>query len=365
MDIPKVSVVIPVYNVAAFLPACIESCLSQTFQEIEFIFVNDASTDNSAQILHTYEERYPEKIRVIDLPQNRKQGGARNAGIRASRAEYIGFIDSDDMVSPDMYRQLYEKAIATDADVVYIQYTRVAEDASLEQLNKNRPALAPIFDWKELRRWDNTPLTDQGRMDLMTYPIGGVYCGLYKKSLIADNGTFFPEGLRYEDNYWGTLLKCYLTKVAFLPEVHYYYRTRHTSTINTRNAAYTFDRIKLEQLLLHDVKEHGFFERYHDAWEYIYIFRYAFNTIDIFLHMFDRPPFKTIHAILQDLNKTFPNWTNNRYYQEMTSDETKKIHQEICASPERYWAKLYMIPRVKHYLGFPKRCVKKLFSVFR
>lgn len=53
MDIPKVSVVIPVYNVAAFLPACIESCLSQTFQEIEFIFVNDASTDNSAQILHT------------------------------------------------------------------------------------------------------------------------------------------------------------------------------------------------------------------------------------------------------------------------------------------------------------------------
>lgn len=364
MYTPKISVCIPVYNVAAYLPACIESCLAQTFQEIEFIFVNDASTDESPRILHEYEKRYPEKIRVIDLPQNLKLGGARNAGFRASRAPYIGIVDSDDIIAPDMYRRLYEKAVATDADVVYIQYTRVAEDASLEELNQNRSALPPIFDWNELLVWDNKLLPDRGRMDLMTHPIGGLYCGLFRKSVIMDNNVFLPI-LRYEDNYWDSLLKCYLSKVAFLPEVHYYYRNRSTSTINTRNAAYTFDRIKLERLLLHDAKERGLFERYHDAWEYIYIFRYAFNTIDIFLHMFDRPPFKTIHEILQDLNNNFPNWMNNRYYQEMTSDETKKIHQEICASPERYWAKLYIIPRIKHYLGFPKRCVKKLLSAFR
>ena len=102
---PKVSVIIPVYNCEAFLPQCIESLQAQTMQEIEMIFVCDASPDDSLSILRRYEQE-DSRIRVIAFEQNRGVSAARNAGIEAAQGEWIFFLDADDFIEENGLRTL-------------------------------------------------------------------------------------------------------------------------------------------------------------------------------------------------------------------------------------------------------------------
>ena len=115
----KVSIIVPVYNMAADgkLNYCIDSLLNQTLQDIEIIAVDDASTDSSAEILKGYEEKYPGKFKAIYSPENHKQGAAKNLGIKASRGEYLGFMDADDWALDTMYERLYDLAKKTGADM--------------------------------------------------------------------------------------------------------------------------------------------------------------------------------------------------------------------------------------------------------
>ncbi|MEG2489458.1 glycosyltransferase family 2 protein, partial [Anaerorhabdus sp.] len=93
---PKLSVVMPIYNVEEYLPKCIESCLSQTYKDFELFLVNDGSKDNSLDICRTYEQK-DTRIHVIDKP-NGGLSDARNAGMRVATGEYIYFVDSDDFL---------------------------------------------------------------------------------------------------------------------------------------------------------------------------------------------------------------------------------------------------------------------------
>lgn len=127
-EIPKISVVIPVYNVEKYLQACIDSLLSQSYKKAEYIFINDASPDNSLQILREYQKNYPDIIEVIDSKVNLKQGGARNLGINASQGEWIAFCDSDDMVSSDWLETMYDMAVRNKSDVSFIQYAAIEEN---------------------------------------------------------------------------------------------------------------------------------------------------------------------------------------------------------------------------------------------
>lgn len=113
--IPKVSIVIPVYNTGKYLTKCLESVCAQTLQDIEIICVNDGSTDNSAKILADHAAR-DERVRVIEQV-NSGELAARNSGIQAARGEWIGFVDSDDWISPDMYERLLSNGERTGADI--------------------------------------------------------------------------------------------------------------------------------------------------------------------------------------------------------------------------------------------------------
>ena len=104
------SIIIPCYNSELYLDRCIKSLLSQTLgsNHLEFIFVNDASTECTLPILHKSETMYPNLITVINSSTNLKQGGARNLGLQYASGDYVGFVDSDDWIEPDMYEQLYQ-----------------------------------------------------------------------------------------------------------------------------------------------------------------------------------------------------------------------------------------------------------------
>lgn len=134
---PKISIIVPIYNVENFIHECIDSIIGQTFKEFELILVNDGSTDRSGEICDEYSKK-DIRIRVVHK-ENGGQSSARNTGISLVQGDYIGFIDSDDWVQQNMYQVLYEKAIETDADIIACNIVEYHKD-STKRLYCNDPS---------------------------------------------------------------------------------------------------------------------------------------------------------------------------------------------------------------------------------
>lgn len=118
---PKVSVVIPVYNVEPYIERCARSLFEQTLDDIEYIFVNDCTPDRSMEILECVLSQYPHRqsqVTIINNAENLKQAGARTVGMKAATGDYMIHCDPDDWVERDMYETMYQKAVETDADIV-------------------------------------------------------------------------------------------------------------------------------------------------------------------------------------------------------------------------------------------------------
>lgn len=132
---PKVSIAIPVYNSALFLPQCLDSILNQTYQDIEVLCVNDGSTDNSLEILNEYAAK-DSRIRVF-TKENEGKGAAsaRNLGLANATGEYVQFLDSDDFFEPDMVEELVKKADDTNADVIIYRADRF--DNALQKITQH------------------------------------------------------------------------------------------------------------------------------------------------------------------------------------------------------------------------------------
>ena len=113
---PKVSVIIPIYNAQDYLERCLDSVCNQTLKDIEIICVNDASTDKSIDILNKYAQRY-QNMKVIDCKINGGESVARNIGMENATGEYLGFVDNDDEIDVDFYEKLYNKATEKNADI--------------------------------------------------------------------------------------------------------------------------------------------------------------------------------------------------------------------------------------------------------
>lgn len=128
---PKVSIIVPAYNSHNTLARCLGSLVNQTLQDIEIIVVNDASTDDTYEIMKRCQAQFPGKVRIIDGKVNRGSGGARNQGIDIASGEYIGFVDSDDYVAPNMYELLYDKASSEKCDIVDCGYFDEALDKAI------------------------------------------------------------------------------------------------------------------------------------------------------------------------------------------------------------------------------------------
>ena len=118
MEKIKVSIIIPVYNNSKYLRDCLNSVLKQTLDNIEIIAIDDYSTDDSFDMLQEYQNKYPEKLRIIRNNKNMGVGYTRNLGISMSTGKYIGFVDGDDYINPRMYEDMYNNGEYNNADIV-------------------------------------------------------------------------------------------------------------------------------------------------------------------------------------------------------------------------------------------------------
>ncbi|MDY3763525.1 MAG: glycosyltransferase [Candidatus Ventricola sp.] len=230
---PKVSVIIPVYNCEPFLKTCIDSLRAQTLEEIELIFVCDASPDNSLSILRDA-ERADSRIRVIAFEQNRGVSAARNAGIELASGEFIGFCDGDDWVEPQMFERLHRMALEHNADV---SFCRVYKD--YEHKTENVPLgfdTGARFDREEIRS-ALIPAMLSKETDSDALPLSGYTPrNLFRSGLIKRHR--FREDIRYAEDLL-LIIECMLDADAAVAvdEAYYHYRF-HGSSVTKRYSPY-------------------------------------------------------------------------------------------------------------------------------
>lgn len=124
---PLISIIVPAYNIEAYLPRCLDSIMSQTYQNIEIVLVDDGSKDMSGQIADDYNVQYPGRFQVLHL-ENGGVTQARLTGIAAANGEWIGFVDGDDVIEPDMYRRLLKNAQQYGADISHCGYQTIVNE---------------------------------------------------------------------------------------------------------------------------------------------------------------------------------------------------------------------------------------------
>ena len=129
----EISVIIPVYNAEKFIIKCLDSVINQTFQDIEIICIDDCSTDNSKQILKDFASK-DSRIKTIFFDKNKKQGGARNAGLDIAQGKYVTFVDADDYIEPTMLEKMYKAAERNYCDLVIANIKNVALDENSNNL---------------------------------------------------------------------------------------------------------------------------------------------------------------------------------------------------------------------------------------
>lgn len=213
---PKISVIVPVYNSERYLGKCIESLVTQTNNDLEIILVDDNSTDKSMDIIESFKKKYPKKIKIATTKVNSGAASARNLGLELATGKYIGFIDSDDFITRDYYEKLENACEETSSDMSRTNRRIVCGPIELSFLGRNpyEPE-SGVIDPKNDPRY------------LVLEP-PAVTNKLFKRSLIGDRK--FPENLKWEDYPFAFPLMTKANQVAIVPGKNYAYNLHLNST---------------------------------------------------------------------------------------------------------------------------------------
>lgn len=224
MDAPLISVIVPVYKVEAYLDRCVQSIVDQTFINLEIILVDDGSPDNCPVMCDAWAQK-DIRIKVI----HKENGGlsdARNVGMALASGEYIGFVDSDDWITPDMYQHLHDLLDADCSDIAACGVEMVWEDGLPSRMLTKSGCC--VLNQEEAMRaiieesWLKQP----------------VWYKLYKTALIRDIP--FPVGRYHEDVFWSYQAVAKAQKVSVSDKVGYYYFQRSGSIMSE---GYSFKRL--------------------------------------------------------------------------------------------------------------------------
>lgn len=238
---PKVSVLIPIYNVEKYMERCARSLFEQTMDDIEFIFVNDCTPDGSMEVLRKVIADYPllsHKIKTIHHKRNQGSATVRNTGMEAATGEYVICCDSDDYVEPTMYEEMYAAAKAAEADVVGC-------DIVHEYVSH-----AVVF---------RQPLPDNP-IECVRHMLQGVlHCGtcnkLVRRELYLQHDIHFPDGINmWEDVLTMIPVMCNAKTVAYVPKAFYHYiqynDTSYTKGMNEKSLLNLIEAVRRLELLL-------------------------------------------------------------------------------------------------------------------
>ena len=243
----KLSIIVPVYKVEEYLGECIDSLLSQTIDNYEIILVDDGSPDNSGKIADEYAAANPDMIRVLHI-DNGGQGRARNFALDIAKGDFVGFVDSDDWVTHDMYEKMYARAAETGADVVVCDF--------MERFADGRENVLPA-----------------SLQDNWLGSAGSSCNKIFRRSLVGE--LRFPVGLWYEDFYFSAVMLLRSKHTEFIAEPLYIYRRGQESTMHNNNAAKNLDMLTIMDMLEKEMVPAG----YKDDFEFFLVNHVLLDSI--------------------------------------------------------------------------------------
>ena len=313
---PKVSVIVPIYNVEKYLEKCINSLLSQTLEDIQIILVNDGSKDNSGNIAKEYEQNNKDRVIYVEK-ENGGLSDARNYGLKYATGDFIAFLDSDDYIEKNAYEEMYNKAIEENAD--YVECDFIWEFPNKIRVDKQYPY--------------------KNKKEMLSFVRVVAWNKLIKRQLITDNNLEFPKGLRYEDVEFTYKLIPFINKFTYVdkPFIHYVQRECAIANVQKERTAEIFTVL---DNVIEFYKKNNIYEKYRDELEYNYARYLLCSSLKRMCKIKD----KTIREKLlteswERLNLNFPNWKENvilktvnigkNKYMRTVNKSTYKIYSKI------------------------------------
>lgn len=313
---PKVSVIVPIYNVEKYLEKCINSLLSQTLEDIQIILVNDGSKDNSGNIAKECEKNNKNRIIYVEK-ENGGLSDARNYGLKYATGDFVAFLDSDDYIEKNAYEEMYNKAIEENAD--YVECDFIWEFPNKIRVDKQYPY--------------------KNKKEMLSFVRVVAWNKLIKRQLITDNNLEFPKGLRYEDVEFTYKLIPFINKFAYVDKPFIHYVQREGSIANVQNER-TAEIFTVLDNVIEFYKKNNIYEEYRNELEYNYARYLLCSSLKRMCKIKD----KTIREKLlteswERLNSNFPNWKENvilktvnigkNKYMRTVNKSTYKIYSKI------------------------------------
>lgn len=294
---PKVSVIVPVYNVEKYIEKCLNSLVNQTLKDVEIIVVNDGSLDKSEEKI----KPYLDKIKYYKK-ENGGLSDARNYGLKYATGEYVGFVDSDDYIDVNMYKKMYSLAECENSDIVECDFYWVYPNKNVIDTRKEYKAERDIYE--------------NGRV---------LVCNkIFKRELLERKSVSFLNGLYYEDIDFFYKLLPSVSKVSYLPKGMYYYVQRDTSQIN-RQTEKTKDIFIILYNIIKYYKKLKIYDEYKDELEYLYIRILLGSSFLRMIKIKDKLIRKEcLNSAWNELNEKFPMWKKNKILN--TNKTVKKIY---------------------------------------
>lgn len=284
---PKISVIVPVYNSEKILKENALFITNQTFHDYEVIFINDGSTDSSLEILKTFQS---DNVHIISQ-QNKGQANARNTGLKNARGEFICFVDIDDQINDNMLYELNKIQMETNADIVWCNANIIRNNEFQGMLDEKKYFVSDMQ--KNYFIHNASP-----------------WRKLIRKSLIEDHQLYYPDLRYYEDLAIVPVYGLYTEKIHYLDKPLYNYilhdeSTMHQKTYNSNleNIFSSLENLKKEVIKSEiDVKE---------ELEYLYI-DHLLHAASLRFFMFDA--FESLHKIVKIMENEYPEYKKNKYF---------------------------------------------------
>lgn len=312
---PKVSVIVPFYNVELYIKKCLESLVNQTLEDIEIILVNDGSKDGSKEIAMKYTEKYPEKIIYFEKP-NGGLSDARNYGMKHTNGDYIAFLDSDDYVELNTYEKLYNKAIETGADMVECDFYWEYPDKKIHDQNANYQNESDMYSRARVVAWNK----------------------LYKREVLLNSNIEFPKGLLYEDVEFFYKILPQIKHRELINEPLIHYIQRENSITNVQNER-TGEIFTILDNIVEYYKQHGLYEKYSAELEYMYTRILLSSSFKRMVKIQDKDiRKKLLKRTINTVYEKFPNWKKNEVL-----NRTKSAKTRYLKSMNRFTFKIYSI----------------------
>lgn len=316
-----ISIIVPCYNVEKYINRCFESLLHQTigFDKLEIIFIDDCSTDGTWDELTSIEASYPESVMIIHCDENGRQGRARNIGLQYASAPYVGYVDSDDWIEPDMYEKLYAEMTAHRCDIVNCQMWR---DTALPG-----QMLAPKLTGESDRHFI-IDTVEKRKIFITCGSIGYGPCDkLFARDFLIQNNIFFPEGVAYEDHFFSTLLYFHAKRVYILEERLYHYYINPASTVLSTNGTHHFDILAVHKMLWTECENRSLLTEYRKEMEFQFLtlgYLAAMKAISLRLA---NAPYDFFLELKEETIKHVPNYHANPYIKDYVTEFNQMLLQ--------------------------------------